>query len=186
MAGLFLGILAVNLGHDLWITEEGLLNYGMLEQLKNSIPEGSGLFPYVTKRRMMAVCVIGVLSTTMAGVVAVCGYIFYLGLTAGCLLSVAVIRYGIRGLLLAISGLMPQGLLLAPGYLMLFCWGMELNRLLYGQGSYPYQGMIRTLQGGIWVKKIAQILAIALVVIIGCVIESYVNPKLLHFILNIL
>ncbi len=183
MAGLFLGIVTVNVGHDMWITEEGLLNYGMLEQLKSSTPEGSRLLSYIIKHRMAMVCVIGALSTTMIGVPAVCFCIAYLGLTTGCLLSVAVIRYGIQGLMLAASGFFPQGIILVPGYLMLFCWGIELNRFLYGQGLY--YGMSRVLRGKIWAKKGLQLMGIIIVVIIGCVLESYVNPKILNFILKI-
>ncbi len=184
MAGLFLGILAVNIGHDLWITEDGLLNYGMLEQMKRSVPEGAGLLEYIVRQRMLIVGMIGIFSMTVIGIPAVCGYVVYLGITTGCFLSVAIVRYGIRGLLLAISGILPQGLLLVPGYLMLFCWGMEFNRILYGQGGY--RGLTGTYGSGIWLKKGFQMVLIILVVITGCVIESYVNPKLLNFILNIL
>ena len=110
MIGLFLGILIVNLGYDTWIGESSLLGANMIARLKNSILDGSVLFSYIMKHRLFTVCMLALLATTMIGLPAVCAYICYTGLSAGCLLSVSVIRYGIRGLLLMAAGIMPQGL----------------------------------------------------------------------------
>lgn len=108
MIGLFIGILVVNVGHDTWIVDSNLLGTEMILRLKNSIPEGEGLFGYVLKHRMFTLCMLALLSTTMVGLPVICVYICYMGLSAGCLLSVAVIRYGIRGLLFVAAGLLPQ------------------------------------------------------------------------------
>ena len=41
MTGLFLGILLVNIRHDIWISEDGLLNTAMIRQLQNSEFDGT-------------------------------------------------------------------------------------------------------------------------------------------------
>ena len=133
--GLFLGILIVNLGYDTWIGEGSLLGADMISRLKNSIPDGNSLLGYVLKQRLFTVCLLGLLATTMIGLPAVCGYVCYMGLSAGCLLSVAVIRYGIRGLFLMAAGIFPQGILLIPGYAALFLWAVGVNRMLYSHGT---------------------------------------------------
>lgn len=183
MIGLFLGILIVNVGYDTWIREGSLLGTDMIARLKNSTPDGGGLFGYIVKHRLFTVCMLGVLSTTMIGLPAVCGYICYVGLSAGCLLSVAVIRYGIRGLLLIAAGVLPQGILLIPAYIALFVWAVSVNRMLYSKN--PYKEVYMRYSKQIYLKKGIQIVGIAAVVIIGCLLESYVNPKVLHFILKI-
>lgn len=183
MIGLFLGILIVNVGYDTWIREGSLLGTDMIARLKNSTPDGGGLFGYIVKHRLFTVCMLGVLSTTMIGLPAVCGYICYVGLSAGCLLSVAVIRYGIRGLLLIAAGVLPQGILLIPAYIALFVWAVSVNRMLYSKN--PYKEAYIRYSKQIYLKKGLQIIGIAAVVIIGCLLESYVNPKVLHFILKI-
>lgn len=183
MIGLFLGILIVNVGYDTWIREGSLLGTDMIARLKNSTPDGGGMFGYIVKHRLFTVCMLGVLSTTMIGLPAVCGYICYVGLSAGCLLSVAVIRYGIRGLLLIAAGVLPQGILLIPAYIALFVWAVSVNRMLYSKNPYKEAYMRYSRQ--IYLKKGIQIVGIAAVVIIGCLLESYVNPKVLHFILKI-
>ena len=181
--GLFLGILIFNLCYDTWIGEGSLLGTDMIVRLKNSIPDGNGLFGYVLKHRMFTVCLLGLLATTMIGMPIVCAYVCYMGLSAGCLLSVAVIRYGIRGLFLMVAGIFPQGIILIPGYVALFLWAVGVNRMLYAHG------MGREYYGGYgkqsYLKKGIQIAGIIAVVLLGCVLESYVNPKILQYVLKI-
>lgn len=181
--GLFLGILIVNLGYDTWIKDGSLLGADMIVRLKNSVPDGNGLFGYIMKHRLFTVFMLGILATTIIGLPAVCGYICYAGLSAGCLLSVAVIRYGIRGLLLMAAGILPQGILLIPAYMALFVWAVSVNRMLYSKN--PYKEYYIRYSRQVYIKKGLQIMGIAAVVIIGCLLESYVNPKLLHLILKI-
>lgn len=183
MIGLFLGILIVNVGYESWIQEGSLLGTNMIARLKNSILDGSALFSYVMKHRLFTVCMLALLATTMIGLPAVCAYICYTGLSAGCLLSVSVIRYGIRGLLLMAAGIMPQGIVLIPAYVVLFVWAVEVNRMLYSKS--PYRECYVRYSKQIYLKKGAQIMGIVVVVIIGCLLESYVNPKMLHFVLKI-
>ena len=181
--GLFLGILIVNTGYDTWIDNNSLLGTDMIVRLKNSIPDANGLFGYVLKHRLFTVCILGLLATTMVGLPSVCGYICYMGLSAGCLLSVAVIRYGIRGLFLMAAGIFPQGLLLIPSYAALFIWSVSLNRMLYSRGISReyYSGYGKHT----YLKKGMQMAGIIVAVIVGCLLESYVNPEIIQFVLKI-
>ena len=181
--GLFLGILVVNLGYDTWVADGKLLGVDMVARLKNSVPDPGSLLGYVLKHRLFTVCMIGLLATTVIGLPAVCGYICYVGLSAGCLLSVAVIRYGIRGILLMMAGILPQGLLLIPAYATLFVWAIGVNRMMYSRS--PYKEYYIRSGRRFYVQKGLQMAGIFAVVIMGSLIESYVNPKVLHMILNI-
>lgn len=183
MIGLFIGILIVNLGYDAWIREGSLLGTDMISRLKSSVLDGGALFSYIVKHRLVTVCMLALLATTMVGIPVVCAYICYLGLSAGCLLSVSVIRYGIRGLLLMAAGILPQGLMLIPAYAAVFVWSVGVNRMLYSKN--PYTECYVRYGKQIYLKKGIQIACIIVVVIIGCLMESYVNPKILQFVLKI-
>lgn len=183
MIGLFIGILIVNIGYDVWIEEGSLLGTDMIIRLKNSTLDGSMLFSYILKHRLFMVCMLALLATTMIGLPVVCGYICYMGLAAGCLLSVSVIRYGIRGLLLMMAGIMPQGIMLIPAYAALFVWAVGVNKMLYSKS--PYRECYTRYSKQIYLKRGIQIIGIIAVVIIGCLLESYVNPKMLYFVLKI-
>ena len=183
LIGLFIGILIVNLGHETWIGNGSLLGTDMINRLKNSRPVGEGLIGYIVRHRLLAVCLLSLSATTLIGMPVLCLYICYTGLAAGCLLSVAVIRYGIRGLLFMAAALFPQALLLVPAYIVFFSWAVDLNSTLYAPRTQleGYERYSRQF----YAKKSVQIIAIVIVVIMGSLLESYVNPGILHFILKI-
>lgn len=183
MIGLFIGILIVNLGHETWIGDGSLLGTEMMSRLKNSRPEGAELVGYILRHRLFAVCILSLVSTTVVGMPVLGAYICYTGLAAGCLLSVAVIRYGIRGLLFMAAAVFPQILLLAPAYMLLFLWAANVNSILYAPRTQleGYERYSRQF----YIKKGAQIVGIIFVSIIGCLLESYVNPKIIYLVLKI-
>ncbi|MCM1387248.1 MAG: stage II sporulation protein M [Bacillus sp. (in: Bacteria)] len=184
MIGLFLGILLVNIKYDVWMQDDGLLNVAMLRKLQGSELDGGYLFGYIMKHRVFTILIIGMLAFTIIGLPIVCGYVCYLGISAGCILSIAVIRYGIRGLFFVAAGIFPQAVLLIPGYFLLFRWGIDCNRKLYKRND-GLEG--RYLVGGQFIlKKGIGLAGILIIVILGCILESYVNPKIIHFILKIL
>lgn len=183
MMGLFLGILFVNIRYEFWMKEDGILNLTMLEQLRESNFNGSYLFGYIVKHRISTVLIIGILASTIIGLPILYGYVCYLGISAGCILSVAVFRYGIRGLFFMAASIFPQMLLFIPGYLLLFSWGLECNKNLYGKnGNMEGYHLNRKQQIG---KSIIRFVGIIFLFMAGCVLESYVNPQMLHFILKI-
>ncbi|MCH5251041.1 MAG: stage II sporulation protein M [Lachnospiraceae bacterium] len=183
MLGLFLGILFVNIRHDVWIKDDGLLNAEMMKQLKNSELNGSYLFGYIVRHRISVILIVSLLASTVIGLPIVCAYVCYLGASAGCMLSVAVIRYGIRGVFFIAASIFPQGLLLIPAYFLLFIWSLDCNRSLYTnidgmQGRY-FLGRQVLLRKGI------KLIGILILVLLGCIVESYVNSQILHFVLKI-
>ena len=182
MLGLFLGIVFVNIKHDVWIKDDGLLSSAMMKQLQSSEPDGSYLFGYIVKHRVSVILIVSMLASTIIGLPIVCAYVCYLGVSAGCMLSVAVIRYGVRGLFFMAAAIFPQGFLLIPAYFLLFIWSLDCNRSLYGRvdgldGRY-FVGKQFILSRGI------QLLGIIVLVVMGCVVESYVNNQIVHFVLK--
>lgn len=184
MAGFLLGIILVNLGRSVWIREDGLLNVQMLHRMKDSLPDAAGLFAYIVKSRISVLGILLILSTTMLGLAAVCGYILYCGISAGCILTVAAIRYGLWGIAFAAAGVFPQGLLLVPAYLMLLCCALDCNRTLYARGET--YGRIAGTTPAFWIRKLCQVLVILLFVLLGCAAESYINPGMLRFVLELI
>lgn len=183
MIGLFIGILIVNLGHETWVRDGSLFGSEMMNRLKNSRPEGAGLVGYILRHRLFAVCILSLAATTVVGMPVLCGYICYTGLAAGCLLSVAVIRYGIRGLLFMAAMIFPQVLLLAPAYILLFLWAANVNTILYAPRTQMegYERFSRQF----YIKKGMQMIGITAIAIMGCLLESYVNPKIMQLVLKI-
>lgn len=183
MIGLFAGILIVNFGHETWISNGDLLGTEMMGRLKHSRPEGASLVGYILRHRLSTVCILGLVSTSIVGMPVLCAYICYTGLAAGCLLSVAVVRYGIRGLLFMAGVLFPQAILLIPAYIGLFLWMADVNQTLYAPRTQLES--YERFSHHFYLRKCTQMAGIAAVVIIGCLVESYVNPNIMHFVLKI-
>lgn len=176
MGGFCLGILILNLFRQPLLVETGLLDEYTLYHLKYITIDSNVFFVYVLRERLGAVLLLSVLATTYLGLAAVWIYTVWLGAAAGMLLSTCVIRYGIKGMLLVLTGLFPQQLLYVPACIFLLYWSYDLCANIYFPGLIMENYNIRSRQK--IVKKILQLFLVIGVVIIGCIFESYVNPQL--------
>lgn len=183
IAGIFFGTFMMNLGSNMFLGDEGIFNIASLNRMKYLEVDSKNFFPYVLKQRIKPILFLGLISTTSLGVAAAYFCIAWQGILTGMLVTAAVIRYGIKGMLLILAGLFPQQLLLIPAGIMMLCWCYEnccfryypsrCMWLAYGNKSrqYLHQGMLL-----IW---------IICVVVIGCILECYVNPILMTDIVKI-
>lgn len=177
------GVLIMNMANDALLGEEGIFSSASLYRLKYiEIDEGS-FFRYVLGQRMGEYAIMLLLSTTMLGMIAAYAAVLWQGLMTGMIITAAIIRYGIKGILLILGGMFPHQCLLIPAGVMLLGWCLEnYNRIhICGKGVAPYFRNRRQqlLHQGI------SLLWILLVLLIGCILESYVNPILISDLIKI-
>jgi len=115
-----------------------------------------------------------VASTTYLGLVVCRGVVVWYGFSAGVFLAALIARYGIKGILLAGISVFPQYILYVPVILMLVvrCEGL-FREIYYRNGESASED-----------KKAAMIRAgkmflIIVIMAVGCLLESYVNPYIL-------
>ena len=181
LAGVLAGILMMNLGKSILLENTGLLDEYTLYHMKYMTVDSSALFYYVLCLRMKTAITLAILGTTYLGLVVCAGTTFWYGLSAGAFLSAAVIRYGLKGILFACVGILPQYLVYAPVFVILVMWCEALNRSIYFPNSSVTEG-----NGDIpWLKRLAQLLLILGVLLLGCLLESFANPGLLGKFLKI-
>ncbi len=183
LGGFLIGILSINIWRNTFFGEMDLLSAASLSRLKYLDINGNSFLAYILKERIGTLVILCLLATTYVGTVTIALYAAWMGMMAGIFLSVAAMRYGLRGIFLILAGVMPQYLLLVPAYIMLMNWCYQICTGLY----YPHKvyedgyGMKRQY----YMKKIVQLFVIVMVVIIGSMIESYVNPILISRFLKI-
>lgn len=183
MGGFILGTLAMNIWKADFMSDMELLGAASISRLKYLKVDNGALLVYVLKERLGVLAVLGLLAATGVGGIAAALYAAWMGMTAGLFLSVSVIRYGLKGILLILAGILPQCLLLIPAYLMFMSWCFGDGRKLYHlRKDY---GQLLNKGGGYYAGKLIRLLVIIGVVIIGSIIESYVNPILLNMVLKI-
>lgn len=167
------GILAMNLGKSILLDDTGLFDEYILYGMKYMTVDNNALFSYVFRERMIKLLALAVLSTTYLGLaVCVCTIAWY-GMSAGAFLSALTLRYGIKGIILALVSIFPQYLFYIPVLLALLTWCVSLYRGIYN----------RTINLGedktFLPKKLAKLFIILLAAAAGCILEAYVNPYLL-------
>lgn len=150
-----------------------------LYHLKYMTVDSNALFCYILRKRIIRFLGLAVLSTTYLGLAACMGAAFWYGLSAGAFLATLMLRYGIKGILLAVISMFPQYLVYVPVVLALLLWCQELFRGIYVRGEYS------AADRGFLVKKAGRLLVLMAVLVVGCMLEAYMNPFILMGFLKI-
>lgn len=180
LAGLAAGIFIMNLGKGVLLENTGLLDEYALYHMKYMAVDGGALFCYVLCRRIGGALALGILFTTYLGLVVCAAAAFWYGFSAGAFVAALALRYGLKGILLALAGTFPQYLLYAPALAALILWGARLNRCIYFRGSGE-----NTQGKYFWMKKALRLVCILSVMTMGCILESFWNPQLVLSLLQV-
>ncbi len=181
--GFIAGIFIMNFGKTFFLSDGGILNINALNRIKYLDVDGTALLRYVLKERAGMVFLLVILATTLAGIISSYVFVLWQGALTGMFITAATIRYGMKGILLMLAAMFPQQLLLVPAWIMLLNWCCQLCcKFYYPHKDYDpeYGNRNRYL-----IRKGILFLWIIGVVIIGSILECYVNPILVSEILKI-
>nr|WP_318683615.1 stage II sporulation protein M [uncultured Acetatifactor sp.] len=179
LAGFLAGILIMNMGKSILLENTGLLDEYALYHMKYMTVNSNALFYYVLKQRLGTLIMLAVFATTYLGLAVCVGAVLWYGAAAGAFLSALVIRYGLKGILFALTGVLPQYLLYVPAMLAMLLWCESLCRSIYFRNTAFQEGN-HSLP-----KRLIHLAVITAIVIIGCFLESFVNPHLMSALLKI-
>lgn len=167
------GILVMNIGKSILLENTGLFDEYTLYTMKYMTVDSNALFSYVLRERLGRLLILTVLSTTYLGLVVCVGTVIWYGMSAGAFLAALTLRYGIKGIFLAVVAVFPHYLIYVPVLLALLAWCETLYRGIYG----------RTINIGedkaFLPKKLARLAAIFGAAVVSCLLEAYVNPLIL-------
>ncbi|MBO5292573.1 MAG: stage II sporulation protein M [Lachnospiraceae bacterium] len=179
--GFIAGVLVWNFGGSSLTEQSGLLDEYTLDRVSNMELNHRVFFFYVLRHRIGVLWLLAMVSSTFAGVWFLYLYTVWLGLTGGILLSTAVIRYGIKGIFLVVTGCLPHYVFYLPAMMIALCMGYSFcTRLYYPDQNAGYDNINRRQ---LMIRYILIFLLLHIVVIIGAMLESYVNPT---FVLRLL
>lgn len=168
------GIMIMNLGKSILLKDTGIFDEYTLYRMKYISVDGNALFCYVFRKRMLALAAVAILATTYLGYAVCMGVTAWCGMSVGVYLSVLCIRYGLKGIALAVIGIFPQFLLFVPAVWMLLGWCESLYRAIYSRGMGA-----EACEKTFVIKKVGWLGVIAAIVVAGCFLESYISPGLL-------
>ena len=175
--GIILGIIFVFLCRNRLQTDIYLLNEEWILFVQSTQVETKNLFVYILFNRLKQIGLMVLFSTTVAGIACLYGYVGLMGAGAGVLLAISCLRYGIKGLFLVIAASFPQMLLYLPAFLYVF----HLCYLLCVKLFFPHKDYWKTNSSTkvFLFKNFIYICMALIVVIIGTLLESYVNPQII-------
>lgn len=180
MAGLLAGIIIINFGKSMLLESTGLLDEYTLYHMKYMTVDSSALFYYVLRLRMKTFVTLVIFATTYLGMVVCVGAAFCYGLSVGTFLAALLVRYGLKGFVFAVLSMFPQFFLYIPAMAALLLWCERLNRSIYFKSGLAIEG-----DGGITTtKRVLQLLAILGMILLGCIAESFMNPKVMKWLLG--
>ena len=165
MLGFCAGILYANLFAKEYIISMGILSEYFLKQYSADDIETAEYLWYVVRIRMAPVLLLGALGCTRLRKGVVAAFILWTGFSSGLLFTSAVIKMGVKGIILCLIALIPQFLFYAAGYLALLWY-------LY---TYP---QIR------W--NLTKTVIFLLLLAVGMLLECYVNPVLMQLFIRTL
>jgi stage II sporulation protein M len=166
-------ILGVVAGKELGAMNEYFMNRYMYADI-----QGQELFPFLFYERAPKFLVLLLLSIGIFGTFIVDGYIGYLGFSVGFLSVIAIMNYGIKGVLLLLGFFFPQWLFYVPA---LILWYYEV-RYYKGAGRTAAYGEQKNKKH---IKLAVSLMLAGILLFSGLFLESYVNPFFLQNIIRI-
>ena len=161
----FIGIIYENIISKGNVLFSELFMRSNLERYLQANVIGEKYLWYVVKSRLLILataCILGCFRWKKLFVI-LC--LFLCGFFAGIISVAAVMQLGIKGILLCLAGILPQGIFYVMAYSMLFLYWFR----------YPESRWNR-----------AKLLFVVVMFLAGIVLESYVNPTLVKLVIKIL
>lgn len=175
--GFLAGILLMNLGSRRWLGEDGIFDIAALSRVQYFDVDGMSFLKYELPQRGKGFLLLLLAAASCFGLAFVYFWVAWQGFLAGMAVTAAVIQFGGKGILLILAGIFPQHLLFIPAAVMMLCWCYQTCCILYFPEKcifIPYQNKKRQ-----YVHQLGMLLWIICVVMIGCILECYVNPILI-------
>ena len=176
MVGFILGIIGTNLLHKEFQYPSNLLGMYFMSKADPDYSAGK-YFCRLLENRGAWFLFYGVGGVTFFGVPLVVGGLLWLGFLAGSLLTMFLMEYGIRVLLLGSACFVPQCFFYIPATLSFFFIVYQMSQKFWKRqsiGRKRYQSYIFFL------------MAIGIVYLCGIFMESYVNYKVLVYVKTLL
>jgi hypothetical protein len=175
MIGFFGGILFTNFFGKTYVLGIGVLGEYFLIHFQYTKINYNQLFFYIFQERFKFLFIILILGITNIGIPVICGFFLWIGFTGGVFLSVAILKFGLKGLAVSIAGVIPHFLVYVPLFIIYADKVMDkklTQKIKYKKENVKADILFVLIGIGLWM--------------IGILMESYLNPPILKKMIEIL
>lgn len=172
--GLFLGVLCANIFRENYINQIQNYEDNVFSKISTGNIDYTGFFGYVLGKNFSSFAIFWLLSITILGVPYMAFKITSFGFFSGFFISAITMQYGLKGLVLVLAYIFPQGLLYLPISLFSLYKGFELCRTIYSENRNNFGGIIKLLR-----SYMVIILLLAVAIFIASFLEAYPGAYIL-------
>lgn len=165
MVGFVAGVFYANIAIKNYLAASGILSDYFLNQYINTEIVVEDYIMYILRVRLVPLAILGVLGCTKFRKIAVIGTLVWTGFSSGLILVEAVIKLGVKGIVLCLVAVVPHFIFYILAYIV----------ILWHLYSYPARK---------W--DMSKTVFVVLTIIIGMVMEGYVNPILMKMFIKVL
>lgn len=165
MLGFLIGIVYANLMSKEYIMSMGIFNEFFLNQYSQAEISVQEYLWYVVRIRVMPAVLAAALGCTKLRRGVAAGFLVWTGFCGGMIMTAAVLKMGIKGLILCLIALAPHFVFYIAGYLI----------LLWYLFTYPESR---------W--NLSKMVSMGLFLAVGILLECYVNPIIMELFLKTL
>ncbi len=179
LAGFLIGVLYIYFTGRLQGKSSDVLSIQNLMQILYIDIKFWDYFFYLMKVRVCILLGLFMASLALPGKYLLYGFLIVFGCSMGSMLSILIVRYGIKGIFLFLALVFPQDIIYIPAIFSGIAILIEFNEKLFERQKIKYRGEV--MHHNTW----EQVVLLLGVTIIGVAVECYVNPLLVKWCLKI-
>lgn len=185
MGGLFFGFLYANFFARSYLENVGFVSdYFQIQYLQQGVDKNQ-LFPYLLKGRGLSFFLIWLMGSSFIGGILVYAVLSWVGFSVGIYFVAAIIKYGIGGIGFCLAALFPQCLFYIPSFGLVLWQAYLINRKKIGMATFNRNDFLGKRGSREQIFRYFVVLLFGLLLLfLGILTESYVNPQILKKILE--
>lgn len=168
IVGFLTGVITMCLMEDNWLMQANMLDQNFIAKINYIEIDKRALLFLCMGKRLRAFFLICLLSFSVVNVFSTSFFFVSSGIYIGSIMEILAIRYGVKGLLFYLAMTMPQGIFYVAGFAMLGVWCLKVEKIIENTGA---KKQIRVNEKG-------QLFLSFGAIILGILLESYVNPEI--------
>lgn len=175
LIGVMLGAIGANIFKDSYFSQIEIFGDTYFDKLYILDIDHGKLFGYVFWNNLKKYLLFWIFSVTVIGIPYMMLTVGSCGVCTGFLLSVALLKYGFKGIFLFLLYIFPQYLIYFPVALIALVQGYNLCISLYFRIPLNKKSKFKLI-----LEKVPMILILFLIIIIGALSEAYINSFILQ------
>jgi stage II sporulation protein M len=138
------------------------------------------LLSSVLFNRIKIVTIVWVLGLTFLSIPVVFGFAAYYGFSLGFILSISTMSYGMLGIVIGMTFLLPQYILYTPAIVYLMNTSLGVSKKLYFN-KLGGRSVDKVTKKQMLIEYVLIFFIVLFIVVLGCLLETFVNPKWVMF-----